>query len=61
LKRICGAYETHILCLTHPFSKSYGFHETHSVPDTPLQQVVWCSWNTLCAWHTLATSRVVLL
>jgi len=39
LGRICGAYETHILCLTHPFNRSYGVHEK-TVPDTPIQPVV---------------------
>ena len=31
LERICGASETHILCLTHPFSQSCDVNKTHII------------------------------
>jgi hypothetical protein len=59
LSRSYGVHGTQVLCLRPPCSKPYGTHETHYVPYTNLHSVVWCSWNTFCAWHTIQQSYSV--
>jgi len=54
LERICGAYETHILCLTHHLNRSYGVHETFCAWHTLTASRMIFKEHTFFAWHTLS-------
>ena len=62
LERICGAYETHILCQTHPFSQSCDVNETHILCLTPpsRNRIIFMK-HKLFVWNNLSAIRMVFM